>query len=298
MTSGNELIIERILRDRTGIWGQIISERDLPKLISRMLLTSAISLAAYGAVLGASSGWLQSLISTVKLPLLFLVTLAICLPTLYLFNLVFGARLSVLQACALIMVAITVTAVLTFAFAPISLFFLITARSYAFFKLLNVAILGLTAIVGLRFLTSGMRALNEHVVEEPVPAHQIVAPVPLEQRELVSTTVGGAAESEGQPITNGAAPSGSHAQHSADHHQPPPASGGAQAEAARPAADDRPASMVLLYIWILLFGFVGTQLAWTLRPFFGSPDAPFELFRDIGGTFYGDILGTLVGLLG
>ncbi|HEX8487848.1 MAG TPA: hypothetical protein VF642_04830, partial [Propionibacteriaceae bacterium] len=96
MTSGKELIIERILRDRAGIWGQIISERDLPKLISRMLITSAISLAAYGAVLGASSGWLQSLISTVKLPLLFLVTLAICLPTLYLFNLVFGARLSVL----------------------------------------------------------------------------------------------------------------------------------------------------------------------------------------------------------
>jgi hypothetical protein len=51
--------------------------------------------------------------------------------------------------------------------------------------------------------------------------------------------------------------------------------------------------MLLLYIWIMLFGFVGTQLAWTLRPFFGSPDGPFELFRDIEGTFYGDILSTL-----
>ena len=29
--------------------------------------------------------------------------------------------------------------------------------------------------------------------------------------------------------------------------------------------------MILLYIWIMLFGFVGTQLAWTLRPFFGDP---------------------------
>jgi hypothetical protein len=296
MTSGKELIIERILRDRTGIWGQIINERDLPRLISRMLLTSAISLAAYGAVLGASSGGLQAIISTVKLPLLFLVTLAICLPTLYLFNLVFGAKLSVLQACALIMVAITVTAVLTFAFAPISLFFLITARSYAFFKLLNVAILALTALVGLRFLTSGMRALNEHVVEESVPAREVVVPVPLEQRELVATTVGGAAESEGQPLTNGAAPNGTHDHHPTNHHAPGP--GGREAVAPRPAADDRPASMVLLYIWILLFGFVGTQLAWTLRPFFGSPGAPFELFRDIGGTFYGDILRTLASLLG
>jgi len=203
MASGNQLIIERILRDRAGIWDQIIGERDLPKLILRMLLTSAISLAAYGAVLGASNGWLQSLVSTVKLPLLFLATLAICLPTLYLFNLVFGARLSVLQACALIMVAITVTAVLTFAFAPISLFFLITARSYAFFKLLNVAILTLTALIGLRFLTSGMRALNEQVVGESMLSNQVVVTADVSQRELVSATVGGAAGPAAQPRTNG-----------------------------------------------------------------------------------------------
>jgi hypothetical protein len=293
MTSGKELIIERILRDRAGIWDQIIRERDLPKLILRMLLTSALSLAAYGAVLGASNGWLQSLISTVKLPLLFLVTLAICLPTLYLFNLVFGARLSVLQACALIMVAITVTAVLTFAFAPISLFFLVTAQSYAFFKLLNVAILTLTALVGLRFLTSGMRALNEHVVVETVPSNQAAVSAQLMQRELVSANVGGGAEPAGQAHTNGDAPAGSQSHNPSRSHGPVPASGNATA-----MAGERSASMILLYIWILLFGFVGTQLAWTLRPFFGSPNAPFELFRDIGGTFYGDIFRTLSGLLG
>ncbi len=293
MTSGKELIIERILRDRAGIWDQIIRERDLPKLILRMLLTSALSLAAYGAVLGASNGWVQSLISTVKLPLLFLVTLAICLPTLYLFNLVFGARLSVLQACALIMVAITVTAVLTFAFAPISLFFLVTAQSYAFFKLLNVAILTLTALVGLRFLTSGMRALNEHVVVETVPSNQAAVSAQLMQRELVSANVGGGAEPAGQAHTNGDAPAGSQSHNPSRSHGPVPASGNATA-----MAGERSASMILLYIWILLFGFVGTQLAWTLRPFFGSPNAPFELFRDIGGTFYGDIFRTLSGLLG
>jgi hypothetical protein len=286
MASDKQLIIERILRDRAGIWDQIIRERDLPKLILRMLLTSAISLAVYGAVLGASNGWLQALVSTVKLPLLFLATLAICLPTLYLFNLVFGARLSVLQACALIMVAITVTAVLTFAFAPISLFFLITARSYAFFKLLNVAILTLTALVGLRFLTSGMRALNEQVVVESMLSNQVVVTADVSQRELVSATVGGAADPAAQPPTNGDARTARQNQNAA------------KAKAPQPAAGERPASMLLLYIWILLFGFVGTQLAWTLRPFFGDPGQPFELFRDINGTFYGNILSTLGSLLG
>jgi hypothetical protein len=49
----------------------------------------------------------------------------------------------------------------------------------------------------------------------------------------------------------------------------------------------------LLYIWIALFGFVGTQLAWTLRPFFGSPKTPFAYFREIEGTFYGDVFSTI-----
>ena len=40
---------------------------------------SAVSLAVYGAVLGASHSVGQALSSAVKLPLLFLITLAICL---------------------------------------------------------------------------------------------------------------------------------------------------------------------------------------------------------------------------
>jgi hypothetical protein len=54
-----------------------------------------------------------------------------------------------------------------------------------------------------------------------------------------------------------------------------------------------PPSMTLLYVWILLFGFVGTQLAWTLRPFFGSPGMKFSLYRDIDGNFYAEILRTI-----
>src|SRR6266545_1839419 len=109
------LVIERILRDREGVWQQIIDERDLRGLTGQMLASSAVSLACYGAVLGASNGWAQALSSAAKLPLLFLATLTICLPTLYLFNLVFGARLSMMQALTVILVSITVISVLTLA---------------------------------------------------------------------------------------------------------------------------------------------------------------------------------------
>jgi hypothetical protein len=64
----------------------------------------------------------------------------------------------------------------------------------------------------------------------------------------------------------------------------------------QPVAPQTPPSMTLLYIWILLFGFVGTQLAWTLRPFFGSPDKDFSLYRDIDGNFYAEIFRTIADL--
>jgi hypothetical protein len=295
------LVIERILRDRGGIWRQVVAERDLKELTTQMLASSAVSLACYGAVLGSSHSPAQALSSAIKLPLLFLATLAICLPTLYLFNLVFGARLSVMQAVSLIMVAITVTSVLTLAFAPISLFFLITAHNYAFFTLLNVCFLLLTAIVGLRFLTLGMRALNEQQ-ELAEAAHRSIelalaadaasiaeaAPVPAG----VGATAGGTGGS--RAIAAGGGPDDIRPQALV----PAPRSVPVAPARISTVSSERPASMMLLYIWILLFGFVGTQLAWTLRPFFGSPGEPFAFYRPIDGTFYGAIVSTIGGLLG
>jgi hypothetical protein len=275
----NLLVIERILRERDGIWRQISDKRDLRGLTLQMLTSSAVSLAIFGLVLGASNGLWQALSSMVKLPLLFLATLAICLPTLYLFNLVFGARLSMTQAVALVMVSITVIAVLTLGFAPISLFFLITAQNYEFFKLLNVCILALTAVVGLLFLTRGMAALNAYhaaALEAAPAAHVAVA---AEDRELALVGAGNG---------HSALPAAPAEITSPDH---------ATAQAGAVPAE-RPTRMALVYVWILLFGFVGTQLAWTLRPFFGDPDAPFALFREISGTFYSNILRTIGTLFG
>ncbi|MFI7602704.1 hypothetical protein [Actinoplanes sp. NPDC049681] len=286
------LVIERILRDRQGIWQQVVEDRALSKLTGQMMISSVIALACYGAVLGSFHSVLMALTSAVKLPLLFLVTLAICLPTLYLFNLVFGARLSVRQSLALVMVALTVTAMLALAFAPIALFFLITAPDYSFFKLLNVAILALSALVGLRFLTGGMRVLNDHgllapekketPVEAPVsPAVAAPAPEPV---PVGAPANGAPAPAPGVPPAVAQVPPGYML---TPIGQPRPAP--------RPAAVKQPAppSMALLYVWILLFGFVGTQLAWTLRPFFGSPGMKFSLYREIDGNFYAEIFRTL-----
>jgi len=283
------LIVERILRDRDGIWRQVVEEQGLGRMTLRMLTTSVLSLAAYGAVLGASHSIAQAASSAVKLPLLFLATLAICLPTLYLFNLIFGARLSMMQAVTLIMTCITVISVLSLAFAPISLFFLITADNYAFFKLLNVGILVLAALVGLRFLTSGMARLNEYQEFVALQAEKEAAEA--EAAKLAVAEAISAAPDQSEVARVEGNGSGTVAV------LPKAPTGYAQVAAfPRPTAPGpqyRPTSMTLLYIWIALFGFVGTQLAWTLRPFFGSPGMKFSLYRDIDGNFYAEIMRTL-----
>lgn len=52
-------------------------------------------------------------------------------------------------------------------------------------------------------------------------------------------------------------------------------------------------------IWIVIFAFVGMQLAWNLRPFVGDKSMEFELFRKKEGNFYLAVLqstGTLFGI--
>jgi hypothetical protein len=81
----------------------------------------------------------------------------------------------------------------------------------------------------------------------------------------------------------------------------PPPTGDETAPAASPpsaAPKAAPAAtMPLLWVWLLLFGFVGTQLGWTPRPFFGSPGLPFQVFRPLEGNFYSHLGQLLIALL-
>jgi hypothetical protein len=54
----------------------------------------------------------------------------------------------------------------------------------------------------------------------------------------------------------------------------------------------------VLRLWIFLYAFVGSQLAWTLRPFIGAPSMAFELFRQLGGNFYTNIFASFGEIFG
>ncbi len=48
----------------------------------------------------------------------------------------------------------------------------------------------------------------------------------------------------------------------------------------RPLIEKNPMHLRLLKLWITIYGFVGIQMGWTLRPFIGSPNSPTQFFRD------------------
>jgi len=115
-------IIETILRNRHHYFNEIREGVGLPGKMRAMLVSSIAFLALYGAVMGSTHSLWQALSSAAKLPILFLATLIVCSPTLYFFNVLFGSKQSLGQNMALILTAITVTAVLLLSFAPIILF--------------------------------------------------------------------------------------------------------------------------------------------------------------------------------
>ena len=55
---------------------------------------------------------------------------------------------------------------------------------------------------------------------------------------------------------------------------------------------------MVLRLWVLVYAFVGSQMAWTLRPFIGAPSMKFELFRQLGGNFYTNIFASIGEILG
>ena len=122
-----------LLRDRQEFLEEIYQGIRLKSKITALLISSSCFFAIYGAIIGAFHSPLQILSSTIKLPALYLVTLLVCLPTLYIFNVLFGSKLSISQHFAFLLTAVSVIALLLCGFAPVTLFFLITVNNYNFF---------------------------------------------------------------------------------------------------------------------------------------------------------------------
>ena len=209
-------VLMQLLRDRSSFLTEIENNKYIDRKIVSLLVCSSLFLALYGAILGSTHGGLQIISSAFKLPALYLLTLLICLPTLYFMDVVLGSKQTFSQYVALLLASVAMMSVMLFGFAPVTLFFRLSIDDYWFFLLLNIIVLGFTGIVGIGFFYRSMMSL-------------------IEKEQL-----GKASKNRYKLITG----------------------------------------------WLFLYGFVGSQLGWTLRPFVGSPNEPFAMFREIESNFY------------
>lgn len=282
-------VLITLLRDRPSFLEEIRQNTRVESKSISLLVASSVFFAIYGAIIGSSSGWLQVVSSAIKLPALYLITLTICLPTLYFFDILFGSALTFSQYMAMSLTSVGVISVLLFSFAPITLFFLISIRDYAFFLLLNVAIFALTGIVGIRLFHQGMLQVTRPRDLKAIATLGIeAAPV----KELS----GAIAEQEKRAFA-GEIAYADEIEYAAGSPDFKPLM--AATTAKQPSLDDlEKTRRKLLKFWLILYGLVGSQLGWTLRPFFGAPGEPFQIFRNIEGNFYSQVWRTLLTFLG
>jgi hypothetical protein len=150
------IFLTQILSDRDRFFDAVAEGEGLGSKI-RYALWILVSLSAlYGAAAGAYAGPLQAVSAAIKLPFLFLGTLAICFPGFFVIQVLVGSRLRFAQVMALVLGALSLSAILLAAVVPITLFFLFTGANYYFLTLLHVLIVLGAGLVGMAVLHAGL----------------------------------------------------------------------------------------------------------------------------------------------
>lgn len=223
--------LDYLLRHPERVLESIRRDEGLTPIILICLAISIVMGTIYGVEMGATN-FLQGspmdaghkallvLITAVKVPCLFLLTLLIVWPPIYVSNAFMGARNSWRQITAMLLGGTAISSTMLASMVTVSFFFTLTSRQYDFIKLLHVLFFAYAGIVGLIFLQRCIGQLS-------------------------------------------------------------------------PSLNTRR----LAFLWLLLYIFVGTQLAWVMRPFVGSPNEPFQVFRPRSGNFYESVMGSVKQLM-
>ncbi len=251
--------LDLILRGETTSPAQLRAGTFNIPIFGLAVVIDALGLA-YGlcmglfALTGSGNGSLMQIpASMLKVPALFLLTLLVTLPSLYVFNALVGSRLTIASVVRLLVASLAVMLAVLASLGPIVGFFAICTTSYSFIVLLNVVVYAIAGLLGLKFLLQTLHRMT------------------LARTELMY-----------MPLT------------------PPPPSGGTAA--AEPRDDDLgpldptpnnvlgPHTKTVFRIWVLVFGLVGAQMGWILRPFVGDPNLPFQWFRSRESNFFQAVL--------
>jgi hypothetical protein len=128
-------------------------------------------IGCYSLIRGGDNAAMQLVASAVKLPMLFLLTLFVTLPSLYTFSALVGSQLKASSVLRLLIAATGVMLAVLASLGPIVVFFALSTTSYPFMILLNVATGTVAGSLGLGFLLRTLHRLM--IAQEPVTAQSV-----------------------------------------------------------------------------------------------------------------------------
>lgn len=211
-----QLVVDLLRGEITA--ASLASALSPPRLGRQLLLVVVVLGSLYGACMGlygtlrGSAYGMPHVVSVmVKVPALFLLTLAVTAPSMFVF-----ANLARLEAgfratVRLLLAATAIITVVLASFGPVTAFFTCCTKSHPFMQVLNVVLFGIAGLIGLAFLWR-----NVGVPGEKSGSRRSVA--------------------------------------------------------------------LVIRVWLVVYGIVGLQMGWLLRPFVGSPNLPQQFLRDTEGN--------------
>lgn len=282
--------LDELLRgDRTR--ADRLTEFGFP-LSLRVFVPAGLALGAtYGFfmgwyALGSDQAWRywHALAVCIKLPCLFLLTLGVTFPSLYVFNALVGCRLRFGATLRLLVAAVVVNLAVGASLGPILGFFTLSTTSYPFMVLLNVLLLGIAGVIGLSFLLRTLRAL---AYAAAVPAGE-----PEADQDEADTGVDAPPTEPAWP-----AEAGETGRREGPRDVRPLLSTLQQRPRTGRSSGDGAAEFIFR-VWVVIYAVVGMQMSWVLRPFIGAPGSELSLFRPRTGNFFDAVWRTISGLMG
>jgi len=223
---------------------------------------------------------MQTFASMSKVPLLYFLTLVVTFPSLYVFNALVGSKLKMFPVLKLLVASLAVNLAVLASMGPILAFFSVSTPSYSFIVLLNVVCFSAAGVLGLIFLIQTLNRLSL--------ADNESQPVELATAEIAQgSSVDDEAETVKPDAYYGELPKPS-----------PPADEPKRAIAWKSPLEQGKGIVLgrhvrkVFTVWIIVFGLVGAQMGWVLRPFIGTPGKPFQWFRERHSNFFEAVINT------
>ncbi len=156
------LTVDNLLRDRDAVLDRIDRGEALGSMVRALVPTIAVSAAVFGAALGLHRGGVQIAYAALKLPLVLLLTAAVCTPAFAAFSTVVLGRPDVRRDAATVLACLALGSLLMAATAPILVLLILLSASYHTVFLAAVGCGGLGGLAGLSIF---LRALRRRPME-------------------------------------------------------------------------------------------------------------------------------------